>query len=154
MSEFVNVPEFFTSVYLVDFSPSLCEVARKRFARLGWSNVKVICMDARKFRLEDYENGPSRGGQSSPAQRSRSYFEPRPDHGGADLVTMSYSLSMIVGCTQRGRRGRATIAAAATKQQLTSCSPTTTPSLIRLPRFSPTMVSWVSLTSTSSPRWM
>jgi betaine lipid synthase len=96
MSEFVNVPEFFTSVYLVDFSPSLCEVARKRFARLGWTNVKVICEDARKFRLEDHESGPS-GGRASPTRRPTSYFEPRPDHGGADLVTMSYSLSMIVG---------------------------------------------------------
>lgn len=97
MSEFVNVPEFFSSVYLVDFSPSLCEVARKRFARLGWTNVKVVCEDARKFRLEDYENGLSGGGRTSPTTRSSpSYFEPRPDHGGADLLTMSYSLSMIV----------------------------------------------------------
>ncbi|KAK3300151.1 uncharacterized protein B0H64DRAFT_313820 [Chaetomium fimeti] len=94
MSEFVNVPEFFSSVYLVDFSPSLCEVARKRFARLGWTNVKVVCEDARKFRLEDYENGSS-GGRTSPTRSSTSYFEPRPDHGGADLLTMSYSLSMI-----------------------------------------------------------
>lgn len=80
MAHFVNVPEFFSAVYLVDFSPSLCEVARKRFARLGWDNVKVICEDARKFKLEDYENdlrGPT-----------------APD--GADLITMSYSLSMIV----------------------------------------------------------
>ncbi|KAK4456647.1 hypothetical protein QBC42DRAFT_301841 [Cladorrhinum samala] len=97
MSEFVNVPEFFTSIYLVDFSPSLCEVARKRFARLGWTNVTVVCEDARKFRLEDYEDGlPS--GQGSPARSSSSssYFEQkRPEHGGADLVTMSYSLSMM-----------------------------------------------------------
>ncbi|TWU71584.1 hypothetical protein ED733_001863 [Metarhizium rileyi] len=94
MSRFVNVPEFFTSVYLVDFSPSLCEVARKRFSRLGWQNVTVICEDARKFRLENYETG------TSPAQnplRSSvlSYFKQRSEHGGADLVTMSYSLSMI-----------------------------------------------------------
>ncbi|TRX94995.1 hypothetical protein FHL15_004080 [Xylaria flabelliformis] len=41
MHQFVNVPTFFDSVYLVDFSPSLCEVARKRFARLGWTNVKI-----------------------------------------------------------------------------------------------------------------
>lgn len=102
MAEFVNVPEFFSSVYLVDFSPSLCEVARKRFARLGWTNVKVICQDARKFRLEDYENGPS-GGRTSPTRSPSSYFEPRPDHGGADLVTMSYSLSMIVGNQMLGR---------------------------------------------------
>lgn len=95
MSEFVNVPEFFSSVYLVDLSPSLCEVARRRFARLGWTNVKVICEDARKFRLEDYENGLS-GRRKSSTRSPTSYFEPRPDHGGADLITMSYSLSMIV----------------------------------------------------------
>ncbi|KAK4158706.1 hypothetical protein QBC43DRAFT_143711 [Cladorrhinum sp. PSN259] len=97
MSEFVNVPKFFTHVYLVDFSPSLCEVASKRFARLGWTNVTVVCEDARKFRLEDYESGLS-SGQRSPARPSSSsgYFEQkRPEHGGADLITMSYSLSMM-----------------------------------------------------------
>ena len=96
MSEFVSVPEFFSSVYLVDFSPSLCEVARKRFSRLGWKNVKVICQDARAFRLEDHEEeavksaGLVRSG-------SVSYFSgDRPSVGGADLITLSYSLSMIV----------------------------------------------------------
>lgn len=96
MKEHVNVPEFFSSVYLVDFSPSLCEVARKRFERLSWKNVTVVCEDARKFRLEDYENGmPStKDLLRSPAL---SYFkQQRPESGGADLVTMSYSLSMIV----------------------------------------------------------
>jgi betaine lipid synthase len=97
MSQFVSVPEYFSSVYLVDYSPSLCEVARKRFARLGWKNVHVICEDARKFRLEDYENetpGVKTPNRSSPIA---SYFTPkRPEHGGADLITMSYSLSMIV----------------------------------------------------------
>ncbi len=68
METWVNVPEFFEHVYLVDFSPSLCEVARKRIERLGWTNVTVVCQDARAFRLA---------------------------HDGADLVTMSYSLSMI-----------------------------------------------------------
>ncbi|GJC85060.1 hypothetical protein ColLi_07898 [Colletotrichum liriopes] len=95
MSSFVNVPEFFSSVYLVDFSPSLCEVARQRFQRLGWNNVKVVCEDARKFRLEDYENDlPSnRIPTRSPVL---SYFsQKRAEHGGADLITMSYSLSMI-----------------------------------------------------------
>jgi betaine lipid synthase len=107
MSEFVNVPEFFSSVYLVDFSPSLCEVARKRFARLGWTNVKVICEDARKFRLEDYENGLS-GVLTTPTRSSSSsYFTPRPDQGGADLVTMSYSLSMIASSSRIGQFGRA-----------------------------------------------
>ena len=95
MSEFVNVPEFFSSVYLVDFSPSLCEVARKRFARLKWTNVHVICQDARKFRLEDYESD-LQGGRT-PMRSPAGYFSfDQPEHGGADLVTMSYSLSMIV----------------------------------------------------------
>lgn len=96
MSVYVNVPEFFSSVYLVDFSPSLCEVARKRFERLGWNNVKVICEDARKFRLEDYEEDLS--AQRTPLRSpDLSYFnQKRPEHGGADLITMSYSLSMIV----------------------------------------------------------
>ena len=96
MSEFVDVPSFFSRIYLVDFSPSLCEVARLRFERLGWSNVTVVCEDARKFRLEDYEMdiAPTRSPLRSPAL---SYFaRQRPEHGGADLLTMSYSLSMIV----------------------------------------------------------
>lgn len=99
MAQFVNVPEFFSTVYLVDFSPSLCDIARKRFDRLGWSNVRVVCEDARKFRLEEHEPDLS----SSPSLlRSPvlSYFaKPRPEHGGAALVTMSYSLSMIVSIT-------------------------------------------------------
>lgn len=94
MSQYVSVPEFFSSVYLVDFSPSLCEVARKRFKRLGWKNVKVVCQDARTFRLEDHEDidisdiGFSRS-------TTPSYFS-GSNAGGADLITLSYSLSMIV----------------------------------------------------------
>ena len=96
MGAFVDVPTFFSSVYLVDFSPSLCEVAKKRFERLGWKNVKVVCEDARKFRLEDYESGmPTKS--IHPRSPALSYFDkPRPDFGGADLITMSSSLSMIV----------------------------------------------------------
>lgn len=95
MARFVDVPEFFSTVYLVDFSPSLCEVARKRFTRLGWRNVKVVCEDARKFKLENYENDLQEG--RTPSRTPTSYFsERRPEHGGADLITMSYSLSMIV----------------------------------------------------------
>ncbi|KAF4818786.1 hypothetical protein CGCSCA5_v004997 [Colletotrichum siamense] len=95
MSAFVNVPEFFSSVYLVDFSPSLCEIARQRFERLGWNNVKVVCEDARKFRLEDYENDlPSN--RIPPHSPVMSYFSKKQaEHGRADLITMSYSLSMI-----------------------------------------------------------
>ncbi|KAK4218259.1 hypothetical protein QBC37DRAFT_437525 [Rhypophila decipiens] len=95
MSEFVNVPEFFSSVYLVDFSPSLCKVARERFARLGWTNVKVVCEDARKFRLEDYENGLDQGERRSSVTTSSYFNQRRPETGVADLLTMSYSLSMI-----------------------------------------------------------
>ncbi|KAI1209209.1 uncharacterized protein F4807DRAFT_100762 [Annulohypoxylon truncatum] len=94
MSRYVDVAKFFDSVYLVDFSPSLCEVARKRFARLGWNNVKVICQDARKFRLEDHE--PSCQARRASGSPIRSYiYQEKPRHGGADLITMSYSLSMI-----------------------------------------------------------
>lgn len=93
MAQFVDVPTFFDSVYLVDFSPSLCEVAQKRFERLGWKNVRVVCDDARKFRLEDHE--PAFPGDR-PRSPGLSYFsQKRPTHGGADLITMSYSLSMM-----------------------------------------------------------
>ncbi|KUL84051.1 hypothetical protein ZTR_07119 [Talaromyces verruculosus] len=74
MNAFLPVDKFFSHVYLVDLSPSLLEVARQRFERLGWKNVTVICRDAREFRL------PGANGAAN---------------GGADIVTMSYSLSMI-----------------------------------------------------------
>lgn len=77
MQAYVDVPTFFSKVYLVDLSPSLLEVARKRFLRLGW-DVEIVCQDARTFRLEDYE------------KRADS-----KENVGADLVTLSYSLSMI-----------------------------------------------------------
>jgi betaine lipid synthase len=95
MQRYVSVPDFFSSVYLVDFSPSLCEVARKRFERLGWKNVKVVCQDARTFRLEDHE---PRGSSTVLARSPTDYFGDIPGStvGGADLITMSYSLSMIV----------------------------------------------------------
>ncbi len=98
MAAFVSVPEFFSEVYLVDFSPSLCDIARRRFARLGWDNVKVICEDARKFRLpEDGESGVQEvNGSGAPRSPSLSYFSQKTSSPGADLITMSYSLSMIV----------------------------------------------------------
>ncbi|KNC96236.1 uncharacterized protein SPPG_08390 [Spizellomyces punctatus DAOM BR117] len=64
----------FTRVYLVDITPSLCEVARQRFQRLGWNNVRVLCMDASKFAIPE-EDGP--------------------EDLEIALITMSYSLSMI-----------------------------------------------------------
>lgn len=41
-------------VYLVDFSPSLCMIVPKRFARLGWNNIIIICEDARKFNIDEF----------------------------------------------------------------------------------------------------
>ncbi|KAH2918777.1 hypothetical protein KXW73_002929 [Aspergillus fumigatus] len=80
MASFLPVTQFFSHVYLVDLSPSLCEVARQRFERLGWKNVTVVCQDARSFRLPHEKVDPR---------------APAPSTAGADLITMSYSLSMI-----------------------------------------------------------
>jgi hypothetical protein len=82
MAAFLPVDKFFKHVYLVDLSPSLCEVARERFERLGWKNVTVLCQDARSFQLPEKELNPRSTNEAS---------------GGVDLVTMSYSLSMIPG---------------------------------------------------------
>ncbi|KAJ1565700.1 hypothetical protein HK096_000037 [Nowakowskiella sp. JEL0078] len=71
MNQFFPIQNF-DRVYLVDITPSLCEVARKRFERLGWTNVKVLCMDAEKLEI------PKEDGDLEIA-----------------LITMSYSLSMI-----------------------------------------------------------
>ncbi|PYH47485.1 class I SAM-dependent methyltransferase [Aspergillus saccharolyticus JOP 1030-1] len=81
MSAFLSVPDFFAHVYLVDLSPSLCDVARQRFERLGWKNVSVVCQDARSFRLPEEDKVDPRCKTATVA--------------GADLATMSYSLSMI-----------------------------------------------------------
>jgi betaine lipid synthase len=101
MSEFVSVPDFFSSVYLVDFSPSLCEVARKRFTRLGWTNVKVVCQDARTFRLEDHESDAVNAVGFSRSPTTSYFSDSRQSVGGANLITMSYSLSMIVSQLKR-----------------------------------------------------
>ncbi|KAI9808195.1 MAG: hypothetical protein M1825_004652 [Sarcosagium campestre] len=68
MAGYLDVSTAFSAIYLVDLSPSLCDVARRRFDRLGWKNVNVVCDDASQFNL-----------------RGRK----------ADLITMSYSLSMM-----------------------------------------------------------
>ncbi|KAJ3273668.1 hypothetical protein HDV01_004277 [Terramyces sp. JEL0728] len=72
MNQFFPISNF-DRVYLVDITPSLCEIARKRFERLGWTNVKVLCMDASKFEV------PAEDG----------------DDLDIALITMSYSLTMI-----------------------------------------------------------
>lgn len=68
MDKLVGLQDFFEHVYLIDLSPSLCEIARQRIKQFGWTNVTVLCEDARLM-------------------HSRSQT--------ADLITMSYSLSMI-----------------------------------------------------------
>ena len=93
MQAYLDVPKFFAGIYLVDLSPSLCEVAKQRFARLGW-NVQVVCQDARTFRLENYMIND--GDQNINAHSSEPYFLDDAERKfRADLITMSYSLSMI-----------------------------------------------------------
>ncbi|OSD05197.1 S-adenosyl-L-methionine-dependent methyltransferase [Trametes coccinea BRFM310] len=84
MNAFVPVADFFSAVYLVDLSPSLCEVARQRFAKLGWKNVHVVCEDARTFALGASFDVLELGASGSSKYRVK-----------ADFVSMSYSLSMI-----------------------------------------------------------
>jgi len=80
MGKHLDVETFFRAIYLVDLSPSLLKIAEARFKKLGWSNVKLVCIDCRDFNLQKYE-GPDE--QNSKAAK------------GADLITMSYSLTMI-----------------------------------------------------------
>ncbi|CAO3579711.1 unnamed protein product [Absidia cylindrospora] len=61
----------FEHIYLVDLTPSLCQVAQKRFTERGWTNVTVLCQDASTFQAT------------------------HPLEGTVHLVTMSYSLSMM-----------------------------------------------------------
>jgi betaine lipid synthase len=96
MSQFVSVPDFFRAVYLVDLSPSLCEVAKARFIRLGWKNVKVICQDARYFHLEEHEDIEDEEHTMELVIRERGLYDgPNEGEVGADLITLSYALSMI-----------------------------------------------------------
>jgi S-adenosylmethionine-diacylgycerolhomoserine-N-methlytransferase len=55
-------------VYVVDLSESLLKVASERFEARGWNNAEAVVADATKF---------------------------RPPEGQADVVTFSYSLTMI-----------------------------------------------------------
>ncbi|CAI5756853.1 unnamed protein product [Candida verbasci] len=68
MNEISSISKNFKAVYLVDLSPSLCEVAKKRFELNQWANVHVLVADACDFQI---------------------------DYKYADLITFSYSLSMI-----------------------------------------------------------
>ena len=73
MNQFFPIRNF-DRVYVVDITPSLCKVAEKRFERLGWTNVKVLCLDASKFEVP---------------------IEDEPETLDIALVTLSYSLSMM-----------------------------------------------------------
>ena len=93
MQAYLDVPTFFSKVYLVDLSPSLLEVARKRFDRLGWS-IEIVCEDARAFRLPADESRP-KGRVTRIGSNAALNSEGSPKSLGAGLVTLSYSLSMI-----------------------------------------------------------
>jgi S-adenosylmethionine-diacylgycerolhomoserine-N-methlytransferase len=58
----------FDRVYVVDLAPSLLAVAKRRAEDRGWEHVEPVEADATTF---------------------------RPPSGGADVVTFSYSLTMI-----------------------------------------------------------
>lgn len=69
MNDIVPLAKTFTAIYLVDLSPSLCEIARQRFAGKPWAHlVKVMVADACDFTI---------------------------DYATADVITFSYSLLMI-----------------------------------------------------------
>lgn len=68
MDDISSISQNFKTVYLIDLSPSLCEIAKERFSKKGFENVHVIVADACDFQI----------------------FEEN-----ADLITFSYSLSMI-----------------------------------------------------------
>ncbi len=58
----------FRDVQIVDLSPSLLKVAQERIARHGWENVRTVVADATTY---------------------------EPEGGPVDVVTFSYSLTMI-----------------------------------------------------------
>jgi len=60
--------EKLSRVYVVDLSASLLEVARRRSAQRGWTNVEAVEADATSY---------------------------QPADGPADIITFSYSLTMI-----------------------------------------------------------
>ncbi|KAJ7778787.1 hypothetical protein DFH07DRAFT_936438 [Mycena maculata] len=68
----------FDAVYLIDLCEPLLEVARRRFATRGWENVTILCQDAQSFELPEWSDVIQVG-------------------EGVDLITLSYSLSMMDG---------------------------------------------------------
>ncbi|KAJ6546781.1 hypothetical protein B0H19DRAFT_1162471, partial [Mycena capillaripes] len=68
----------FDTIYIVDLSETLLEVARGRIAKNGWTNVKVLCQDAQDFQLPEWSNGMQL-------------------EGSVGFLTLSFSLSMMDG---------------------------------------------------------
>ena len=62
--------------------------------------MKVVCQDARTFRLEDHESDAVNAVGFSRAPTANYFSDDRQSVVGADLITMSYSLSMIVSQKQ------------------------------------------------------
>lgn len=60
--------------------------------------MKVVCQDARTFRLEDHENDYVNAVGFARSPGTKYFADDSPSVGGADLITLSYSLSMIVSC--------------------------------------------------------
>ncbi|PKI85240.1 hypothetical protein MVES1_000948 [Malassezia vespertilionis] len=71
MSQYMPLAEF-DQIYLIDLCEPLLEIARKRFARMGLTNVQVLCQNAKEFTLPGL----------APGQK-------------VDLFTCSYSISMM-----------------------------------------------------------
>ncbi|KAG0018984.1 hypothetical protein BGZ81_009978 [Podila clonocystis] len=65
--------DHFERIYLVDLCPSLCRIARERCQKFGWTNVVVLCEDAVQSGFPGFGDPNAK----------------------IDLVTMSYSLSMM-----------------------------------------------------------
>ena len=99
MTKFLDVPSYFSTIFLIDLSPSLLSIARKRFARLGWKNITMICADVHDIR---FENDGTAIVTSSHHSSTTSSLSPQSEAvtksiklPQANLLTMSYSLSMI-----------------------------------------------------------
>ncbi|KAJ7647411.1 hypothetical protein FB45DRAFT_893372 [Roridomyces roridus] len=65
----------FDAIYLIDLCEPLLQIARKRFAKRGWTNVTVLCQDASSFTIPEWE-----------------HTDPK---GSVSFITLSYSLTMI-----------------------------------------------------------
>jgi S-adenosylmethionine-diacylgycerolhomoserine-N-methlytransferase len=81
-------------VYLVDLSESMLNIAKQRIARQGWSNVETVVGDATTF-LPPHDQGDSPIFADHRCATSSAKNGTVPAEGLADVVTFSYSLTMI-----------------------------------------------------------